>query len=69
MYTTFSEITQHVIKITLSKKYTRLLALIMFYETRGYNPKKPFKIFSFVVYRIIKAYVFIDYLFCISKTN
>ena len=35
MYTTFGEITQPFIKSTLEKNNTSVLALIMFYETRG----------------------------------
>ena len=33
--TIFGELTQPFIKAILSKKYTSVLALIMFYETRG----------------------------------
>ena len=40
IYTTFGPITQPFIKTTLSKKNTLVLALILVYETRGYNPKK-----------------------------
>ena len=65
--TTFGEITQPFIKATLSKKNTSVLALIMFYETRGDNPKKYFRVLSCVVYSIIKNYVCIEYLACIPK--
>ena len=65
--TTFGEITQPFIKATLSKKNTSVLALIMFYETRGDNPKKYFRVLSCVVYKIIKNYVYIDYLACLPK--
>ena len=34
----------------------------MFYETRSDNPKKYFRVFSVVIYTIIKNYVYIDYL-------
>ena len=54
MYTTFGEITQPFIKTILSKNNTRVLALIMFYETRGDNLKKYFIVLSCVVYSIIK---------------
>ena len=40
MNTTIGEITQPFIKATFAKKNTSVLALIMFYETRGDNPKK-----------------------------
>ena len=65
MYTIFGEITQTFIKTTLSKNNTRVLTLIMFYETRGDNPKKAFRVFSCVFYSIIKNYVCIDYLSCL----
>ena len=65
--TTLGEITQPFIKATLAKKYTSVLALIMFHETRGDNPKKYFRLLSCVVYSIIKNYVCIDYIACLSK--
>ena len=52
MHTTFGEITPFFIKSILSKDNTRVLALLMFYETRGYNNKKYFRVLSCVVYRI-----------------
>ena len=56
----FGTITQpHTSKI-LAKK-TRVLALLMFYETRK-NPKKVFKVLSCVIYILIINYVCIDYL-------
>ena len=45
MYTAFNEITQPFIKTTLAKNNTRVLALIMFYETRGDNTKERFQSF------------------------
>ena len=63
MKTTFGARTQPHIKITLAKKKTRLLALLMFYETRN-NSKKAFKVFSYVIYTIISHYVSIGYLDC-----
>ena len=42
MNNTLGSITQTYIRATLSKKTTRVLELLMFYETR--NPKKAFKI-------------------------
>ena len=63
MYETkFGPIKQYHIRATLSKKKTRVLALLMFYETRADNPKKYFKVLSCVIYTIIKNYVFIYYL-------
>ena len=40
----------------------------MFYEKRGENPKKYFRVLSCVIYTIIENYVCIDYLACQSKT-
>ena len=61
--TTFGAITQPHIKTTLAKQKTRVLALLMFYETRKY-PEKAFKVFSCVIYTIINNYFCIDYLAC-----
>ena len=47
--TTFGSITQPNIKTILAKNKTRVLALLMFYETRN-NPKKVFKVLSCVIY-------------------
>ena len=66
MKTTFGEIAQSHISIILAKKNTRVLALLMFYETRK-NPKKVFKVLSYVIYTIIRNYVCIDYLASESK--
>ena len=44
-----------------------VLASIIFFETRGDNPKKAFRVLSCVIYRIIKHYDCIDYLACQSK--
>ena len=59
---TFFEITQQHISKILFKK-TRVLALLMFYETRK-NPNDFFKVLSCVIYEIISNYVCIDYLAC-----
>ena len=64
MYTTFGEITQNCIRATLVKKNTSVLALIMCYETRSYNPKRAFRVLSFFIYSIIKNYFCIEYLAC-----
>ena len=60
MNTTFGARTQPFIKATLLKKKTRVLALIMFYDTRAENIA--YRVFSCVIYSIIKNYVCIDYL-------
>ena len=67
MFTTFVEITHPFIKATLAKKNASVLALIMFYETRAYNPRKYFILSSCVIYTIIKNCVCIDYLYCQLK--
>ena len=67
MNTRFGELTLSFIKFTLSKKNKSILALIMFHETRAENTKKYFRVLSFVIYAIIKNYVYIDYIYCKSK--
>ena len=59
--TTFGAITQPHISKILAKNNTRVLALLMFYETRK-NPKKFLKVLSCVIYTIISNCVYIDYL-------
>ena len=54
MYNTFGEITQPFIKATLSKNNISVLELSMFYETRGDNLRKSFRVLSCVIYSIIK---------------
>ena len=56
MKTTFGEITQPHIKTTSAKKKTRLLELLLFYETRQ-NPKEAFKVLICVIYKIISKNV------------
>ena len=58
MKTTFVAITQPHIRTILEKNNTRVLALLMFYDTIS-NPKKIFKVLSCVIYTIIINYVFI----------
>ena len=60
MKTTLGAITQPHNISTWPKKKTRVLALIMFYESRADNPKKTFRVLSCVIYTIIKSYVCID---------
>ena len=68
MNNTFAPRTQPFIKTTLSKKKTRVLAILIFYETRK-NPKKAFKVLSCVIYKIFSNSICIDYLACESETN
>ena len=49
MKTTFGSITQPHTGTILPKENTRVLALLIFYETRK-NPKKVFKVFFFHLY-------------------
>ena len=60
---TFGPSTQPFIRATLAENKTRVLSLLMFYETRK-NPKKYFKVLSYVICTIINNYVCIDYLAC-----
>ena len=52
MNITFSPLIQLYISATLTKNTTRVLALLIFYETRN-NPKKYFKVLSCFIYTII----------------
>ena len=61
--TKFGAITQHHNITILANNNTRVLELLMFYDTRN-KLKKVFKVLSFVIYTIIGNYVFIDYLAC-----
>ena len=63
MSSTFGPITQPHIRATLAKSKTRVLALLMFYETIN-NPKSFSKVLSCFIYTIIRNYVCIDYLAC-----
>ena len=51
MYTTFVAITQPFIEATLSKNIKRVLALIIFYETR--EDKIAYTVLIFAIYTII----------------
>ena len=62
----FGPRTQYFIRATSSKKKTRVLALLMFYE-KIKNPKKAFKVLSWVIYTIFSNNVCIDYLACESE--
>ena len=59
--TTFGAITKPHISKILAKNNTRVLALLIFYETRK-NSKKFLKVLSCVIYTIISNCVYIDYL-------
>ena len=62
MFTTFVAITQPFIKTTQLKNNTRVLALIMIYET--ISDKISYIVLSCIIYTTIKNYVYIDYLAC-----
>ena len=62
MNNTFGALKQTLIKNTMSKKNTSVLALLMFHETRGINPGKYFRVLNCVIYTIIYNYVCIYYL-------
>ena len=62
MKTTFVTMTQQHISKFLSKTNTRVLALVMFYDTRKTNAKKMFRVLSCVIYTIISNFVSIYYL-------
>ena len=66
MRNTFGAITQPHISKSLAKNNTRVLALLMFYETIN-NPHKVFKLLSCVIYTIIRNYLCIGYLDSGSK--
>ena len=66
IYNTFVSSTQPSFRDTLEKNNTRVLALLMFYDTRN-NTKKAFKVLSCVIYTIIGNYVCSDYLSCELK--
>ena len=62
MNNTFGALTQPFIENKLSKNNTIFLALLMFHETRGLNPKRHFRVLRCVSYTIIENYVCIYYL-------
>ena len=57
----FGQRNQPNIKTTLAKNNTRVLSLLMFFETIN-NPKKALKVLSCVIYKITSNNVFIGYL-------
>ena len=59
---TFAADNNRHINKTLMNRYTRVLALVVFYELGTFNPIKMFKVLSCVIYTIIDRYVCIDYL-------
>ena len=65
MKTSFGAMTQQHISKILSITNTRLLALVMFYDT--IKKKKIFKVLTCVIYTIIDIYVCIDYLGSATK--
>ena len=62
MFNIFGAITQLFMKATLLKKKTRVLELIMFYETISYYIA--YIVLICVIYTMIKNYLCIDYLAC-----
>ena len=62
MNDTFGTTTQPFIKKTTKKKNTRVLSLVIFYETRNKNASKYFRVLSCVIYTTTNNYVCIDYL-------
>ena len=59
----FVPTTQPFIRSTIAKNKTRVLPLLIFYETR-INHKNVFKVLSCVIYTIINSYVCINYQPC-----
>ena len=57
------------INTILMKKNTRVIALVIFYESGNINPRKMFKVLSCVIYKIIVRYVCIDCLGTEKKEN
>ena len=58
----FGPDTNSHINTILMKTNTRVLALVIFYESGNINPRKMFKVLSCVIYTIINKYACIDYL-------
>ena len=52
----------------MRKKYTCIISLIIFYESKTINPVKLYRVLSCVLYSIIYNYICIDYLCFQSKT-
>ena len=50
-------------------RYTRVLALVVFYELGNINPRKMFKVMSCVIYTIIDRYVSIVYITQLNTLN
>ena len=65
---TFHENTMENIRDVMKKKDTCVIPLIMFYESKGKNPIKVYRMLSCVLYSLINHYDCIDYLCCKSKT-
>ena len=59
---TFGPDTNSRISKTLQKPNTRVLALVIFYESGETIIRKLFRVFIFLIYTIIDKYVCIDYL-------
>ena len=68
MNTTFGPITLLRIRATMGKNKTRVLALLMYYDTRKIL-RNFFKMLSYVIYTIFNNYGCIDYLACEYKKS
>ena len=55
------------VRYIMKNKDTRIIALIMFYKSKGKNPIKVYIVLSCVLYYLIDNYVCIDYLSCQIK--
>ena len=64
---TFGKDTNAHINTIVMKKNTRVLAFVVFYELGNISPRKMFKVWSCVIYKIIDRYVCIDYLGTVKK--
>ena len=64
---TFGALTQPFIRNTMKNKNTCALELVILYETGHKNATETFRVLSCLIYTIIENYVFIDYIYCLSK--
>ena len=66
---TFGIIKEPFIQKITKKKNARVLALVMFYETRNKNVTKYFRVLICVIYTIIENYLYIYYIACQSTKS
>ena len=64
---TFYENIMENIRDVIKNKDTCVIAIIMFYESKGRNPIQVYMVLSCVLYSLIKNYVCIDYIYFQSK--